>query len=220
VPLPVARRAEVHAALADPSRLGMVEELLTSDRSPSELARQFGLTGNLVAHHLDVLERAGLVERITSSGDRRRRYVHLVHDALDAIRIPTVGLPPAVLFVCTQNSARSQLAAALWRARTGTPADSAGTRPAAAVHPGAVAAARRAGLDLTGAAPRQLDPGELEAAGQVVTVCDRAREELAPTRRWWHWSTADPVDGGGPAAFDGAVAALDTRIRLTEGASS
>ena len=69
--------------------------------------------------------------------------------------------------MCTHNSARSQLAAALWTQLTNQPADSAGTHPAARVHPGAVAAARRAGLDLTDARPKLLD----DVAG--------------PAARWW-----------------------------------
>jgi protein-tyrosine-phosphatase len=116
-----------------------------------------------------------------------------------------------MLFVCSHNSARSQLAAALWRARTGEPAASAGTHPAAHVHPGAVAAAARAGLDLTGAVPSLL--GDVEVSGVVVTVCDRAHEELDPAPDWWHWSLPDPIEDGRATAFDAAVAQLDERIR-------
>jgi protein-tyrosine-phosphatase len=61
------------------------------------------------------------------------------------------------LFIGTANSARSQLAAALWRALTDAPATSAGIHPAGRVHPGAVAAARRAGVDLADAAPQSLE---------------------------------------------------------------
>ena len=102
--------------------------------------------------------------------------------------------PSDVLFLCTQNSARSQLAAALWTARTGCRASSAGTAPAARVHRGAAAAARRAGLSLADAVPRQLE--SLPDGVQVVTVCDRVHEELAARPDWWHWSIPDPVDGG------------------------
>jgi protein-tyrosine-phosphatase len=115
-----------------------------------------------------------------------------------------------VLFVCSQNSARSQLAAALWRDLAGADATSAGTHPAARVHPGAVAAARRAGLDLGEARPRSLD--EVDMPDAVVTVCDRAHEELAPTDGWLHWSIADPVPDGRRAAFDRVVDDLRQRI--------
>ncbi len=143
------RRAEIHAALGEPARLAVVDELLTSDRSPSELSALLGLSPPLLAFHLDALERAGLIRRTASTGDRRRRYVRLVANALEMIgaRPSPPGRP--VVFVCTRNSARSQLAAALWRRETGdVAATSAGTDPAEAVHPGAVAAARREGLDL------------------------------------------------------------------------
>ena len=151
-------RAAVHAALGDPARLSMVDELAVSDRSPIELRRRLGIESNLLAHHLDVLEGVGLIERSRSSGDGRRRYVHLLRDAFDGL-VPgrPVEVGPA-LFVCSANSARSQLAAAVWRDVTGVPADSAGTHPAAQVHPGAIAAAERAGLDLVDAVPRNWHP--------------------------------------------------------------
>ena len=109
------------------------------------------------------------------------------------------------------QSARSQLAAALWRERTGSPARSAGTHPADRIHPGAVAAARRHRLDLSDAEPTLLQG--IERGELVVTVCDRAHEELDPDDDWWHWSIADPVEDGRAAAFDAVVADLDHRIR-------
>jgi protein-tyrosine-phosphatase/DNA-binding HxlR family transcriptional regulator len=205
-------RAALHAALGEPARLAIVEELAVSDRAPSALAARFHLAGNLLAHHLDVLERAGLIERNVSAGDRRRRYVRLRRHALADLAIGTTRRRGGrALFVCTQNSARSQLAAALWRKRTGGDATSAGTHPAKRVHPGAVAAARRAGLDLTGSHPRALDPSDLDA-DVVVTVCDRAREELDAPEHWWHWSVPDPVGAGTRRAFDGTLVELDERI--------
>ncbi len=204
-------RARRLAALGDPARLRIVDELARSDRSPSELQRSLGVTSNLLAHHLDVLEAAGLVSRHPSSGDRRRRYVRLEPSAL-AHLLPggSIDREPA-LFVCTHNSARSQLAAALWRALADAPADSAGTHPADRVHPGAVGAARRAGLDLTGASPKRLvDLASPPAL--VITVCDRAHEELDPGGRWLHWSVADPVVADDPAAFDATVVSLRARM--------
>lgn len=204
-------RARRHAALGDPVRLAIADELAVSDRAPSELSQRFDLPGNLLAHHLDVLERAGLVERFRSAGDGRRRYVRLRHDAARGMGLAATAAPTSVLFVCTHSSARSQLAAALWTARTGGDAAAAGTHPADAVHPGAVAAARRAGVRLAGTGPRHLD--DAPSMELVVTVCDRAHEELAPPSSWWHWSVADPVELGTDAAFDAALADLDDRIR-------
>ena len=126
-------RATVHAALADPARLQITDTLLAGDASPSELAAMLAMPSNLLAHHLHVLEQAGIITRRRSEGDRRRTYLQLIPG--------TAGLAgcarqPArrrrVLFVCTANSARSHLAAALWRRASNVPAVSAGTQPAAA----------------------------------------------------------------------------------------
>lgn len=215
----VEQRAARHAALGDPARLSIVDELFLSDRSPIELRRRLGMESNLLAHHLDVLERVGMIDRSRSSGDGRRRYVHLRPDALDGLQ-PGHPVPAApALFVCSGNSARSQLAAALWEQATGTPALSAGTHPAAQVHPGAVAAAERAGLDLRHAAPRRLEDIE-QRPEIVVTVCDRAHEELDTADAWLHWSVPDPVPVGTRAAFDATVVELGARIRAVTAVAS
>jgi protein-tyrosine-phosphatase len=170
-----------------------------------------GVPSNLLAHHLDVLEEVGVITRSRSSGDGRRRYVHLSRDALYDLSPGRRRPAQRALFVCTHNSARSQLAAALWTQLTREPAESAGTHPAERVHPGAVAAARRAGLDLTDARPKHLDD-VASPPGLVVTVCDRAHEELAPDRVWLHWSVPDPAPAPTKAAFDAIVNELRTRI--------
>jgi ArsR family transcriptional regulator, arsenate/arsenite/antimonite-responsive transcriptional repressor / arsenate reductase (thioredoxin) len=204
------RRAAMHAALGEPVRLAIVEQLATSDRSPKELGALLDVPSNLLAHHLDVLEAVGLIARGSSAGDRRRKYVRLLTRPFGELRV--VGAAPTgpVLFLCSHNSARSQLAAALWTARTGETASSAGTHPAPRVHRGAVAAARRAGLSLHDAIPRLV--GDIPAGTQVVTVCDRAHEELHPTDGWWHWSIPDPVESDDPRAFDAVVDELEQRI--------
>lgn len=208
-------RAALHAALADPHRLAIVDELTLSDLAPSELQAQLRIGSNLLAHHLDVLEAAGLLVRLGSDGDRRRKYLRLVPEALaatmTAARTWTAG---RLLFVCTANSARSQLAEALWNTRHDVPAESAGIRPAPRVHPEAVRAAERAGLDLSRARPRSFD----DVAGEpdlMITVCDRAHEHLrraAPSRNHLHWSIPDPANGGAPAAFDDALRRLSAMI--------
>lgn len=203
-------RAAVHAALGEPARLAIVDELVTSDRSPKELADRLALPSNLLAHHLDVLEQVGLISRSMSAGDGRRKYVRLTRGT--SVGFEPSGRPPRgeMLFLCTHNSARSQLAAAMWAARTGQRASSAGTRPAARVHRGAVAAARRAGLSLADATPTSIDA--IPKSAQVVTVCDLVHEELQPGLDWWHWSLPDPVESGSREAFDAVVAELDARI--------
>lgn len=207
----IERRARRHTALGDPARLAIVDELTVSDRSPIELREMLDIPGNLLAHHLDALEDVGLIERTRSSGDGRRRYVHLVAGALDGLAPHRVIPRGPTLFVCSANSARSQLAAALWHEMLEEPAFSAGTHPADAIDPGAVAAATRAGLDLASATPQHLDEIAVSPA-LVITVCDRAHEELDGHPDWLHWSIPDPVPVNTKAAFDGAVAELRERI--------
>lgn len=211
----ISDRAQRLAALGDPARLAIVDELAVSDRTPGELCGQLGLAPNLVAHHLGVLTSAGVINRRPSGGDRRRRYIHLVTGALDGL-LPapgTVGRP--ALFVCTHNSARSQLAAALWRQLAGVPASSAGTQPAHRVHPAAVAAAHRAGLDIGEQQPTVVDPDDTPEL--VVTVCDQAHEDIGEQAGWVHWSVPDPVPDGRPAAFDATVNELRGRIHTLLG---
>src|ERR1035438_10307374 len=138
----VTARAAVHAALADPARLLITDTLAVGDVSPSELAAMLGMPSNLLAHHLHVLEQTGLLTRRRSEGDRRRSYLRLVPGALDSLSRPPSRRARRVLFVCTANSARSHLAAALWRRASKVPAASAGTHPAVAIAPGAVAPPR------------------------------------------------------------------------------
>lgn len=203
-------RAAMHAALGEPVRLAIVDDLAASDRAPKELGERLGLPSNLLAHHLTVLEDAGLIVRFGSAGDGRRKYVRLVREPLSNLAIHGAFPQGDVLFLCSHNSARSQLAAALWTSRTGRPAESAGTHPSPRVHPGAVAAARRAGLHLGAAIPRLV--GQIATGTQVVTVCDRAHEELEPDPSWWHWSIPDPIEAGTSAAFDDVLADLEARI--------
>ncbi|MFY9931251.1 MAG: helix-turn-helix domain-containing protein [Streptosporangiaceae bacterium] len=204
------RRAAVHAALADPARLAVTDALLAGDASPSELAAMLAMPSNLVAHHLHVLEQAGVIARRRSEGDRRRTYLRLVPGTLDSLAAPPAQQARRVLFVCTANSARSHLAAALWRRASSVPAASAGTHPAAAIDPGAIDAARRHALPLPRLRPR--DIAEVQHEGDlVVTVCDLAREELG-RRAAVHWSVPDPVPAGDPASFDAAVDELSRRV--------
>jgi len=205
-------RATAHAALADPHRLAIVDELRISDRSPSELAESLGLASNLIAHHIGVLEGARLIDRLESHGDRRRRYVRLRAHALTELTRPAHLQTAEVLFVCTANSARSQLAAALWNQVHVVPAQSAGIQPAPQVHPEAVRVARRFDIDLEDARPRALDPHQLESA-LVITVCDQAHEALTGARPpFVHWSIPDPAKGGDEKSFQLAADRIARRV--------
>lgn len=206
-----AKRASVHAALADPGRLAIVDHLMSADASPSELQASLSMSSNLLAHHLKVLQDAGLINRVRSEGDRRRTYITLIHEALESL-VPSGGEKvERVVFVCTQNSARSQLATAIWHRRSAVPVTSAGTHPAPKVHPGAVAAARRRNLSLRPRRPQYLSD-VLRPTDLVIAVCDNAHEELPPQIRRLHWSIPDPVRVARRDAFDQALDDLTDRI--------
>jgi protein-tyrosine-phosphatase/DNA-binding HxlR family transcriptional regulator len=208
------RRAQVYAALGDVHRLQIVDLLATTDASASELGAATGLPSNLLAHHLKTLEEAGLVTRRRSEGDKRRSYLSLNrHEAWLVPEAPNADAIPAarrVVFVCTANTARSHLAAALWRQASPVEATSAGTHPGDRINPGALATALRHHLDLPVVAPRTL-ADTIEDGDLVITVCDRAHEELGDGA-WAHWSISDPVPSGSKAAFDAALDALAMRI--------
>jgi len=199
----------VHAALGDPARLRIVDLLLLGDASPSELAAQLTMSSNLLAHHLKVLETAGVVSRHRSEGDRRRTYLRLATGALVPSR-PAGLASERVVFVCTANSARSHLAAALWRRASAVPSASAGTHPARRIEPAAFAVAGRRRLPLPRLRPRRLDEVVVEG-DLVVTVCDLAHEELGRLSQV-HWSVPDPVRLGTDAAFDAAFDELAKRV--------
>jgi protein-tyrosine-phosphatase/DNA-binding HxlR family transcriptional regulator len=207
----LARRAAVHAALGDPGRLAIVDALVLGEASPSELQHLLDMPSNLLAHHVRVLERAGVVARHRSEGDRRRTYLALAAGALGSLQPVADRDAVRVVFVCTENSARSQLAAALWSGESRVPVTSAGTHPARAVHPGAIAAARRRRVALAPSTPRHVTD-VLRPDDVVITVCDSAHEELGAGPDRLHWSIPDPARSGADAAFDRAVEELTDRI--------
>ncbi|ORW04902.1 ArsR family transcriptional regulator [Mycobacterium lacus] len=205
------RRAQVHGALADPGRLVIVDRLMLADASPSELQNALSMSSSLIAHHLRVLEGAGIVRRVRSEGDRRRNYLQLIPESLDLLVPAAATRADRVVFVCTQNSARSQLAVAVWNRRSSVPATSAGTHPAAEVHPEAVAAAARRKLPMRPRAPRHLDD-VVAPTDLVIAVCDNAHEELPADGRRLHWSIPDPVRAGRADAFERVLDQLTVRI--------
>jgi protein-tyrosine-phosphatase len=209
---PLLARARVHAALGDPARLAIVDALTVGDASPGEIGADLGMPTNLVAHHLKVLQEAGLIVRTRSEGDRRRTYLRLEPQVLGSLTPPRLEGAERVVFVCTHNSARSQLAAALWRDRVGGPVASGGTKPGPRVHPRAVKVAHRHGLtlDATGTAnvADVVQDGDL-----VIAVCDNAHEDMTgPARPRLHWSVPDPVRVDTDDAFETAYADLAGRI--------
>jgi protein-tyrosine-phosphatase len=199
-----------------PLRWRLLGELALSDRVVSELTERVGEQQNLVSYHLGKLREAELVTAHRSEADRRDTYYGLdlarFRDMLSAAGgalHPGLRLnPPAfdkvpnarVLFLCTGNSARSQMAEALVRARSAgaIEAHSAGSRPKT-LHPNAVRVMREAyGLDLTGQTPKSFTVYADYAFDWVVSLCDRVREvcpEFPDQPRTIHWSIANPATG-------------------------
>lgn len=208
----LATRARRHAALGEPARLAIVDALMLGDASPGALARSLAMPTNLLAHHLGVLQEAGLITRARSEGDKRRSYVRLVHGAAPGLPATAPPMPARVLFVCTRNSARSQLATGLWRARSTIPSTSAGTEPARRIHPRAAGVARRHGLSLRNARPVGV-ADVLRDGDLVVAVCDIAHETLGGDQAGRvHWSVPDPAPVDTDAAFEAAYLDLLHRV--------
>lgn len=206
------RRAGIFAALADQTRLSIVDLLTLGDLSSSEIGTALDLRSNLIAHHLGVLESAQIVTRTRSEFDKRRSYIGLRPEVFDTLAPPSVSPPRRVLFVCTANSARSQLAETIWRDLSAIDVVSAGTRPAAAVNPEATASAARHGLTIDSARPPQHVDDVRTEGDLVITVCDDAHERLR-SRDDLHWSIRDPARVGTPAAFDSAFDTILQRVR-------
>lgn len=132
--------------------------------------------------------------------------------------------PLRVLFVCTGNSARSQMAEALLNAKSKgcVQATSAGSRPASQVNPYALETLREFGVPWAGHVPRNVAGLERELWDFVITVCDRAKESCPifpgnPAQA--HWSLPDPAEvqgdeGAKRAAFRETFLDLSRRIDL------
>ncbi len=204
-------RSRAYAALGDPSRLAIIDLLTNADLASGELGTRLAIPTNLVAHHLRVLEEAGLVVRRRSEGDRRRTYVARTGACNSLIGVGHIVRPHKVAFVCSANSARSQLAESYWRTISEIPVVSGGIHPASRVHPRAVAVGRRHGLDLTRSVPR-LAADVLTGEELVIAVCDRAYEDL--DSKPLHWSIPDPAQGDEPEAFEAAYGDITGRITL------
>jgi hypothetical protein len=146
-----------------------------------EIGTALGLPTNLLAHHVNVLEEAGVIERSARRETRRRTYLRLRPHTVAALLPDPVDAAVRVVFVCTHNPARSQLAAAVWARRSPVPTASAGTEPAPRIRPRALAVGRRYGLALGCAGTAHvrdvLCPDDL-----IVAVCDNATNTCPPTR--------------------------------------
>jgi len=228
--------------LADPQRWRLVRELARSDRRVSELTRLLGEPQNLVSYHLRELRDGGLVSSRRSSYDGRDSYYQVDLDrcaellcaagaalqpGLRLVAAPPdpgarTGRAPRVLFLCTGNSARSQMAEALLVHRSGgrVEARSAGSRPKQ-LHPNAVRVMADRGIDISGHATKHLDRFRRTRFDLVVTLCDRVREvcpEFPGQPVTAHWSIADPAlegdtDEESLPAFERTARDIESRVR-------
>lgn len=220
-----------------PLRWRLLGELARSDRQVHELTALVGRSQNLVSYHLGRLRTADLVTARRSSADGRDTYYSLdlalcgrllaaagggLHPALllspPAEPVPKRGRTPiSVLFLCTGNSSRSQMAEALLRQMAGDAAavSSAGSQPKP-VHRYAVAAMAEHGIDLSAARAKHLDTFIRHRFDYVITLCDRVREvcpEFPGDPQPIHWSIPDPAqDPGGYPAFQRTATELTDRI--------
>jgi protein-tyrosine-phosphatase len=228
-------------------RWRLLSELARSDRRVGELCELAGRRQSLVSYHLRQLRDGGLVSMRRSTADGRDSYYVLdlarcgelfsragvaLHPGLSPSPRPRAererGCAPArVLFLCTGNSARSQIAEALSEQLSGgaVSAASAGSHPKP-LHPNAVRVMRERGIDLAGRRSKHLS----EFAGQrfdyVISLCDRVREvcpEFPGGPELIHWSIPDPAreprgDEETLPAFERIAAELCTRIGFLVGA--
>jgi protein-tyrosine-phosphatase/DNA-binding transcriptional ArsR family regulator len=233
----------VFRLVGHPLRWRLLSELASSDRRVRELTTSLGERQPLVSYHLGRLRKEELVSVRRSSFDGRDGYYSLnlgrcrklladggaaLHPALGPGSLQSAGSrrrahAVRVLFVCTGNSARSQIAEALLQERSGgaVKAFSAGSRPKS-LHPNAVRVMRERGIDISGRRCKHLDVFRRRRFDYVITLCDRAREvcpEFSGEPHTIHWSIPDPGaepgdDGETYPAFERAAAELETRIRF------
>src|SRR4051812_27539767 len=224
-----------------PFRWRLLSELARSDRRVGELCALAGRRQSLVSYHLRQLRDDGLVSMRRSVADRRDTYYVLdlarcgelltsasvsLHPALAATPCPRAGREPCftparVLFLCTGNSARSQIAEALAEQLSGgvVSAASAGSHPKP-LHPNAVRVMRERGIDLAGRRSKHLGEFAGQRFDHVISLCDRVRE-VCPELPGWpelvHWSIPDPAREPGTdeetlPAFERTAAELAARI--------
>lgn len=226
-------------------RWKLLQLLAHSDYRVQDLVSRLQLPQNLVSYHLKQLRQGQLVTERRSSADERSIFYRLdvqhfqslylaagstLHPAVTAAIVPEdldesqMQVPLRVLFLCTENSARSQMAEALLRhlSHGMVEAFSAGSRPAEHIHPLARRCMEEQGIDMSHAVPKHFEMFLGQQFDAIVTVCDRVMESC-PT---WpsdpervHWSFLDPATVPGTEAerlraFEQTSLQLITRLRL------
>jgi protein-tyrosine-phosphatase len=223
-----------------------LQQLARSDRAVAELTELLDAPQSLVSYHLRELRANELVSSRRSSADRRDSYYRvdlvrcgqLLEAASGALHpglshVPDAPVPPRsrrgarrsprVLFLCTGNSARSQIAEALVEQRSegSVEAVSAGSNPKS-LHPNAVRVMKRRGIDIGANRTKHLDEFVSQRFDFVISLCDRVREVCPEFPRHpdlVHWSMPDPAVAGSSdrasfPAFERTASELDTRIQF------
>ncbi|MEO8607169.1 MAG: ArsR family transcriptional regulator [Chloroflexota bacterium] len=237
-PIPLSAAPEFIKLLAHDLRWHLLKALTISDQRVQELVTLVGEPMNLVSYHLKKLRDDGVVTMRRSEADGRDVYYSLdmgrlraLYQAAGAALHPAIGqgadlplllpiISKRVLFVCTHNSARSQMAEGLLRQAAGQQIDvySAGSNPTQ-LHPDAIRTMDALGINIRGQQSKSLGDFESQAFDYVITVCDRARE-ICPVvpgdSIQIHWGFVDPTKiadtGERQRAFDQIAQQLTSRI--------
>jgi protein-tyrosine-phosphatase len=236
---------EIFKLAGHPVRWNLLTRLARSDERVQDLVGQLKLPQNLVSYHLRQLRDGDLVHERRSSADERTVYYSLnfeqfqtqflsagkmLHPAMtncpseEARELDHLKPPLRVLFLCTHNSARSQMAEVLLRDLShGTIlAYSAGNSPAPRIHPLALRAMEAVGINMHEQYPKHFDRYRGQHFDAIVTVCDRVREVCSTfpdNPEPIHWSFPDPTEEIGSEAEQYAIfkqigLQLTSRLRL------
>lgn len=239
------RPPEILGLLSDPLRWQIVVELGRSDRRVGELVALIGKPQNLISYHLAELRELDIVSARRSSADGRDVYYRadlfrcrdLLGDAGVSLHPGLSFAPPGpddvapvpprarhrLLFLCTGNSARSQIAEALVVRRSAgvVEARSAGSHPKA-LHPHAVRVMAERDIDISGQTTKPLTRFARSRFDRVITLCDKVREvcpEFPGAPIAAHWSIADPAAAGDSdevtySAFELVAEEIEGRVAL------
>ena len=231
---------QLFRALADETRLAIVRLLTLTDLRAGEVVELLRLPANVTSYHLKQLRSLGVVRDRRSSADARDVYYSLNLDRLQSLYVEAgeslhpalvqahgtddapayLDRPLRVLFLCTHNSARSQIAEGILRFLGGDQVEafSAGSAPTI-VHPETLDLLHEWGIDTTDCRAKSLSGFAGQTFDYIITVCDRVREECPvfpgdPAQM--HWSLPDPLEVEDAAlrrqAFRAVRQELQTRI--------
>jgi ArsR family transcriptional regulator, arsenate/arsenite/antimonite-responsive transcriptional repressor / arsenate reductase (thioredoxin) len=221
--------------LAHDLRWSLLCRLTESDYRVFELVESLGQPMNLVSYHLKLLRAGGIVSARRSEADGRDWYYSLdldalrdqfqsagrqLHPALSGALAATILPIPRVLFLCTHNSARSQMAEGLLRhlSQGKVEVASAGSQPTR-LHPDAIRIMDQHGVDIRSQQAKHISDLGDQSFDVVITVCDEAREvcpAFRSARQQIHWGFPDPTRITDPLErqrqFEQIVRRLQSRI--------